>query len=69
VLFHGLLVEGVEHGHLGGTATCFDVVGDSLEILAGATDEEDARSLTGELPGDRATNGSSPAVDYGVLVL
>ena len=49
MLVHGLLVEGVEHGHLGGTAISFDVVGDRFEILAGAVGEEDARSLTGEL--------------------
>jgi len=60
VLVHGLLVEGVQYGHLGGTAICFDVVGDRFEILAGAAGEEDARSLTGELPGDRAADGSSP---------
>jgi hypothetical protein len=68
VLVDGLLVEGVEHSHLGGTAICFDVVSDRFEILAGATYEEYARSLTGELPGDRAADGSSPAVDDSVLV-
>jgi hypothetical protein len=68
-----LLVEGVEHGHFGGTPIGFDVVGDRFEILGGATDDEDARSLTGELPNNhqhgtqgphgvwRAANGRSSA--------
>ena len=69
MLVHGLLVEGVEDGHLGGPAIGLDVVGDRLQRLAGATDEEDPRALAGELPGDRAADGPTRTVDHGVLVL
>jgi hypothetical protein len=69
VIFHNLLVEGVEHGHLCRAARGLDIPGDRLELLAGATDEEDASALLGEFPGDRAAYCSSPTVDDGVVVL
>jgi hypothetical protein len=51
MLLHSVLVEGVEDGHLRRSARGLDVLGDRLELLAGATDEEDASALLGELPG------------------
>src|SRR5215212_8034228 len=65
----GVLVEGVEFGHLRRPASGRDVGGDCLERRAGATGEEDPRALPGEGPGDAAADTPTGAVDNGVLVL
>jgi hypothetical protein len=69
VLVYGPLVEGVEDGHLGQAARAPDVSGYRLERLAGTAGEENACTLAGEFPGDRAADGPASAVDDGVLVL
>ncbi len=69
VLVDGLLVEGVEFGHLGRPASGSDVLGDRLERLAGASGEEDPGALAGEGPGNAAADPSGGAVYDGVLVL
>ena len=61
--------ERVEHRHFGESTRGFDVGGDHLERLAGATHEKDARVLASEFLGDRSADGPSPAVEDGVLVL
>ena len=63
------LVGGVEPGALGGAPSARDAPGARLGLLGGATDEEEAGALLGELLDDRAAYCPSPAVDDDVLVL
>jgi hypothetical protein len=69
VLVYGLLVEGVEDGHLRRSACGLNVLGDRLKLLAGAPREEDPGSLVGEGASDRAADRAASSVDHGVLVL
>ncbi len=65
----GLWVERIHHGRLGLPPDGRDVLGHSLERLAGAPCEEDPRPLAGECTGDAATYRPARPVDDGVLIL
>jgi hypothetical protein len=65
---HGVLVEDVERGDVGGPAGGGDVVGDAFEAAERAPGQVDDRALGGERPGDGAADGPTAAVDDGDLV-
>src|ERR671910_2002245 len=46
-----------------------DLLGHRFDLSKGAAREEEVRPLASEGTRDRAADGSSPSVDYGVLVL
>src|SRR6266496_2397867 len=66
---HGLLVERVDLGHLGGSAGGNDVLRDDLDRGPLAPGEKEPGPLGGKGAGDSAADRASGSVDHRDLVL
>src|SRR5262245_60851274 len=66
---HGLLIESVDFGRLGGSAGEHDFLGDNLDRCHMATGEKQLSSLARKRTCDGAADGASSSVDHRNLVL